>query len=44
MIFAGKARGGTVETLQNSLPDLDVIQVSALEQGTEVVSSLRFVR
>ena len=25
----GKARGGTVETLQNSLPELDVIQVSA---------------
>ena len=37
----GKARGGTVETLQSSLPELDVIQVSALEKDTEVVSSSR---
>ena len=37
----GKARGGTVETLRNSLPHLDVIQVSALQKDGEVVSSFR---
>ena len=37
----GKARGGTVETLRNSLPDLNVLQVSALQKNSEVVSSSR---
>jgi len=37
----GKARGGTVETLRNSLPELEVIQVSALQKEDEVVSSSR---
>ncbi len=37
----GKARGGTVETLRNSIPDLNVLQVSALKKNSEVVSSSR---
>ena len=37
----GKARGGTVETLRHSLPELEVIQVSALQKDAEVVSSSR---
>jgi riboflavin kinase/FMN adenylyltransferase len=37
----GKARGGTVETLRRSLPNLDIQQVSALVQDDEPISSSR---
>lgn len=37
----GKARGGTVETLRNSLTDLNVIQVPALQNDGGIVSSSR---
>ena len=37
----GKARGGTVETLRASLPDLEIQQISALHLDGEVVSSSR---
>ena len=37
----GKARGGTVETLRNSIPNLNVLQVLALQKDSEVVSSSR---
>lgn len=37
----GKARGGTTETLRNSVPELDVFQISALEDNKTIVSSSR---
>lgn len=37
----GKARGGTVETLRNHLPHLEVFQIEALEQEEDIVSSSR---
>ena len=37
----GKARGGTVETLRNSLNQLNVIQVPALQNDGGIVSSSR---
>ena len=37
----GKARGGTVETLRNSLAELNIIQVSALQNEGDIVSSSR---
>ncbi len=37
----GKARGGTVDTLRQQLPLLDVFQVDALSQSNEIVSSSR---
>ena len=35
----GKARGGTVETLRNSLAELNIIQVPALQNEGDIVSS-----
>ena len=37
----GKARGGTVETLRNHLPNLDIVQIEALQQKSDIVSSSR---
>lgn len=37
----GKARGGTVDTLRQQLPSLDIFQVEALRKGNEIVSSSR---
>ncbi len=37
----GKARGGTVDTLRKRLPAVEVFQIGALKQETEIVSSSR---
>lgn len=37
----GKARGGTFESLKQTLKQVDVIQIAAVEQNQEVISSSR---
>ena len=37
----GKARGGTVQSLRKTLPDVKVCQISAFQKEDEVVSSSR---